>query len=103
MNKDTIEDIIRDCPCADKNLWCFLKEVIRHSGISDFSAEQIRLVYTHKFLLSLEAGHDVGEKAAWDSWIQNYAEKYREIYHPGDKHEYLKYKMFIEHNDVNTK
>jgi len=102
MNKDVLEDIIRDSPC-DKNRWCFLKEVIKHSGISDFSAEQIRLVYTHKFLLSMQAGYDVGEKAAWDSWIANYAARFREIYIDGMKHEELKYKMFIEGTNGNGK
>lgn len=95
MNKDILDDIIADSPC-DHNKWCFLKEIVKHSGISDYSAEQIRLVYTHKFLLSREAGHDVGEQVAWDSWIENYAAKFSEVYKPGMKHEELKYKMFLE-------
>lgn len=45
----------------------------------------------------MKEGRDVGEKVAWDSWINDgYAAKYREIYKDGMKHEELKYKMFIE-------
>ena len=101
MNDQTLEDIMRDCPC-DKSRWCFLREVVQHSGISNFTAHQIRLVYTHKFLLSLPLGHDVGEQVAWESWIANYAAKYREVYKEGATHEELKYKMFIEQVPVVT-
>jgi hypothetical protein len=96
MNKDTLEDLMRDCPC-DSQKWCFLREVVKHSGISDRTAEQIRLVYTHKFLLSLQSGQDVGEKVAWGSWVEKgYAARFAEIYQEGMKHEELKYKMFLE-------
>ena len=95
MNGETFLDIIKDCPC-DPSKWCFLKEVIRHTGLSDFIVEQIRLVYTLKFLMSKQAGKDVGEEAAWDSWINDgYAKRFREIYKPGMKHEELKYKIFV--------
>ena len=95
MKDQTLIDLVQDCPCDGKK-WCFLREIVKHTGISDMSAEQIRLVYTHKFLLSMDAGRDVGEEAAWNSWIQNYASKFRDIYVDGMKHEELKYKMFIE-------
>jgi hypothetical protein len=96
MKDATLQDIIADCPCDHKK-WCFLREVIKHTGLGDDAVEQIRLVYTHKFLMSMKEGRDVGEKVAWDSWINDgYAAKYREIYKDGMKHEELKYKMFIE-------
>lgn len=96
MNENTLTDLVADCPCDGKK-WCFLREIVKHTGISDDAAEQIRLVYTHKFLMSIKAGKDVGEKAAWESWIaEGFAEKYRQIYTSGMKHEELKYKMFLE-------
>ena len=96
MNQQILEDLAKDCPC-DPNKWCFLREVIKHIGISDRSAEQIRLVYTHKFLLSMKVGHDVGEQVAWDSWINDgYASRFADVYLEGMKHEELKYKMFLE-------
>jgi hypothetical protein len=96
MKNETLQDLISDCPC-DHNKWCFLREIIKHTGLGDDAAEQIRLVYTHKFLMSLQAGRDVGEQAAWESWIADgFAKRYREIYKDGMKHEELKYKMFIE-------
>ena len=99
MKDQILEDLIADCPC-DHNKWCFLREVIRHTGISDLAAEQMRLVYTHKFLMSLNIGYDVGEKVAWDSWINDgYAKRFREIYVDGMKHEELKYKIFIENKE----
>jgi len=96
MNGETFLDITKDCPC-DPDKWCYLKELIRHNGLSDFNVEQIRLVYDHKFLMSEKAGKDVGKEAAWNSWINDgFAERFREIYKEGMKHEELKYIMFVE-------
>jgi len=96
MKDQTLIDLIQDCPC-DHNQWCFLREIVRHTGISDMFAEQIRLVYTHKFLMSMKVGRDVGEEVAWNSWINDgYAERFRQVYKDGMHHEELKYKIFIE-------
>ena len=96
MKDQTLQDLLEDCPC-DHNKWCFLREILKHTGISDMTAEQLRLVYAHKFIMSLDAGKDVGEKAAWKSWVDDgYAEKFRDVYVEGMKHEELKYKIFLK-------
>jgi len=96
MKDQTLQDLLQDCPC-DHAQWCFLREIVRHTGISDMAAEQMRLVYTHKFIMSMKAGHDVGEQVACNSWISSgLAVKFREIYKEGMHHEELKYQMFME-------
>jgi len=60
MHRKILEDISRDCPC--KGEWCFLKELISHTGISDRQAEQLRLIYDYKFMKSKEEGIDIEQK-----------------------------------------
>jgi hypothetical protein len=96
MNGKTLQDIMKDCPC-DPAKWCFLKELVKHIGLKDDAAEQIRLIFTLKFLMSTKVGRDVGEEVAWASWVNDgYAARFREVYKDGMNREELEHKIFVE-------
>ena len=96
MNGKTFQDITRDCPC-DPSKWCFLREFVKHIGLKDDAAEQIRLIFTLKLIMSTKARRDVGEEAAWDSWVKDgYAARFREVYREGMNREELEHKIFVE-------
>jgi len=96
INQQVLDDLMQDCPC-DHSKWCFLRELLKHTGVGDREAEQIRMIYALKFIMSKREGSDVGEKRALGEWIEGgYASRFRGAYHEGIKHEELKYKLFIE-------
>jgi len=92
MHKKILEDISRDCPCNGE--WCFLKELISHTGISDRQAEQLRLIYDYKFMKSKEEGIDIGTKRATMEFIAQYARRFSEVYQEGLVHEELFKRVF---------
>lgn len=96
MNNKTLQDVMKDCPCKLVG-WCFLRELVKHIGLKDDAAEQIRLIFTLKFIMSTKAKRDVGEEAAWASWVNNgYAERFRAVYKDGMSRDELEYKIFVE-------
>jgi len=92
MKKRILEDISRDCPC--NNQWCFLRELISYTGISDRQVEQIRLIYDYKFMKSKEEGRDIGTKRATLEFIEKYAKRFSEVYREGMTHDELFEKVF---------
>jgi len=101
LHKQILEDLAQDCPCK-KRSWCFLREFVSHTGLGDREAEQIRLIYTLKFLMSKKEKRDVGadeegEKRVLSEWFTGgYAPLFRKIYKDGMTHEDLKYEIFVK-------
>ncbi len=92
-SKKIIEDVIQDSPCKNGG-WCFLRELIAHTGLSDRQIEQIRLVYDYKFIKSEEERKDIGNERAWKEFIEQYAGRFAEIYKDGMTHDELFSKVF---------
>ncbi len=84
MHKEILEDLAKDCPCANDD-WCFIKELIAHTGLSDRQAEQVRLVYDYKFMQSKKEGKDIGRERAFKEFVDKYATRFAEVYKEGMK------------------
>ncbi len=103
MHKEILEDIMKDSPCVKNGFcdekeehWCFLKELVKHWGLSDYQAEQIRLFYDYKYIESKEKKGDIGEERAFNEFIEKYGKKFHDVYKEGMKHDELFYKVFCE-------
>lgn len=86
INKEILEDLANDCPCDGKK-WCFLRELIKHTSLSDRQAEQWRLFYDYKYMQSKKIGKDVseekGENNLFIEFIGLYAKKFDDVYREG--------------------
>ncbi|MFA5071694.1 MAG: hypothetical protein WC511_05040 [Candidatus Pacearchaeota archaeon] len=96
LSKEILEDLAKDCPC-NLNAWCFFRDWVLSGGLDDRMAEQVRLMYDYKYLLSREKddGTDVGKDFAFmDFSLKGYTKKFAEIYKPGMKNDELFELMF---------
>jgi len=82
-HQQIIEDICSECTIPTG--YCTLKEILLHSGISDRTLQQLKLVEMLKWDMSKEAKTDVGWQLAWESFIDRYAARYAEVYQEGMK------------------
>lgn len=94
MDKRTIDDLVKDAPCKGQG-WCFIKEIVQYVGMDNRMAEQARLMYDYKFMLSAREKKDVGIERATSEFIEKYAEKYDSVWKEGMTHEQLKYEVFV--------
>jgi hypothetical protein len=94
IHEEILEDLAKDCPCNGKKKWCFIKELIIHTGFSDRQAEQSRLFYDYKFMESKKEDKDIGDERAFKEFIAQYGKKFDEVYKEGMKHDELFVKIF---------
>lgn len=94
IHKEILEDLAKDCPCEDRTKWCFLRELVAHTGFSDRNVEQLRLIYDYKFMKSKEEARDIGNERAFKEFIALYAVKFAEVYQEGMKHNELFERVF---------
>ncbi len=94
VDKETLSDIVKDCPCKDRFQWCFLKELIVHIGLSKRQIEQLRLIYDYKYFASQKNGGDIGEERASLEFIEKYSKKFADVYQEGITREDLFNKVF---------
>lgn len=84
MHKEILEDISRDCPCSklncNENKWCFFRELVESTGLSDRQIEQARLIYDYKYMQSEKEGRDIGKQRAIQEFIDLYGKKFAEVY-----------------------
>lgn len=80
-NREIIEDVCSDC----RQEYCTLKEILLHSGLSDRTLEQIKVVELLKWRMGEERNGDVTWKEAWTEYTEKYAAKFSEVYRDGMK------------------
>lgn len=97
LHEYILDDLSKDCPCNGNGKWCFLRELIAHTGLKDRDAEQLRLIYDYKYLKSEEEGKDIGRKRAFTEFIKLYAKKFDKIYKEGMRHDELFELLFPLH------
>jgi hypothetical protein len=89
MHKEILDDLLKDCPCGSldcsDNNWCFFRELVESTGLSDRQLEQTRLMYDYKYLQSREEGKDIGKQRAVQEFINKYGKKFDEVYQPDMK------------------
>ncbi|VVB82582.1 Uncharacterised protein [uncultured archaeon] len=87
MHKEILEDLLKDCPCGqlscDENNWCFFRELVESTGLSERQIEQARLIYDYKYLQSQREGNDIGKQRATQEFIAQYGKKFAEVYKDG--------------------
>ncbi len=89
INKEILEDLTKDCPCnkldCEKNNWCFFRDLVESTGLSNRQIEQTRLIYDYKYMHSEKEGQDIGKQRATKEFIDLYGKKFAEIYKEGMK------------------
>ncbi len=90
INKSILEDIMRDSPCVKAGMcddkeghWCILRELILYLSIDGRMAEQLRLVYDYKYMVSKKEGRDIGKERAFSEFIAQYGKKFADVYQEG--------------------
>jgi len=105
MDQKLLEDLMSECPCNGR-IWCFFKEAVQHTGLSDRSIAQMRMMIDFENLYRKLNNPSCTRGEAYMEWInRGYAKKFEEVW-PKDPtkkgnsdeliHEKLAYKMFIE-------
>jgi hypothetical protein len=108
LSKEILEDIMKDSPCVmhglcddDEGHWCILRDIVRTMGMEDKNAEQLRLIYDYKYMISKKEGKDIG-KRAFSEFIALYGAKFSRVYEDGMTNGDLFEKVFgfkKEHTD----
>jgi hypothetical protein len=110
IHKEILEDLMEDSPCVKLGLcddkeghWCIIREIARSMGMEDRMAEQTRLIYDYKFMISKKEGYDIGKERAWKEFVEKYGKKFAEVYKDGMKNGELFEAVFgfkKEHTDA---
>ena len=80
---EIVDDICTEA-CRGKTSYCTLKEIIKHSGLSDKTLEQIKCVELFKWQESMREGKDIGWTESHKRWVElGYAAKFSEVYKDG--------------------
>ena len=113
ISNEILEDLLEDSPCKKVGLCdereghgCLLREIVKVIGMGDKMAEQLKLVYDYKYMISKKEGHDIGKDRAWDEFAIQYGEKFSEVYQEGMTNGELFEKVFgfeKEHTDADVK
>lgn len=80
-HKEIVEDVCSDC----RQSYCTLKEVVLHSGLSDRTLEQLKMVELLKWKMGEERNGDVTWHEAWTEFTGKYAARFAEVYKDGMK------------------
>lgn len=80
---EIVDDICSD-DCRGKTRYCTLKEIIKHSGLSDKALEQLKCVEMFKWQESMREGKDIGWTESHKRWVEfGYATIFAEVYKDG--------------------
>lgn len=60
-----------------------LREIARTIGMEDRNAEQLRLIYDYKYMISKREDRDIGKERAFSEFIQFYGARFAEVYKSG--------------------
>lgn len=100
-----LEDILNECPCSRKT-WCFLKEAVQHTGLSDRFLAQMRTMVDFETLYRRMHNDACTSGEAQMAWAdKGYAQKFGNVWQKikdnpdlqvGLTHEKLFYMMFGE-------
>lgn len=92
INQSILEDLIKDSPCVKEGIcddkeghWCMLRDLISYISIDGRMAEQIRLIYDYKYMISKKEGRDIGKERAFSEFIAQYGKKFADVYVDGMK------------------
>ncbi len=84
MHKEILEDLLKDCPCSilgcTEDNWCFFRELVESTGLSDRQLEQTRLMYDYKYMQSEREGRDIRRQRAGKEFAELYGKKFAEVY-----------------------
>ena len=113
IHKEILEDLMEDSPCMKLGLcddkeghWCFLREIVRVMGMEDRNAEQLKLMYDYKYMISKKEGKDIGKERAFMEFTTQYGKKFAEVYQDGMKNGELFKAIFgfeKEHTDADIR
>jgi hypothetical protein len=88
IHQKILEDLMEDSPCVKLGIcdekeghWCMLRELVRIMGMEDRNAEQLKLMYDYKYMVSKREGKDIGRERAFNEFISQYGAKFAEVYH----------------------
>ena len=96
-HKELLEDLIGECPC--KNGWCFLREFVLHTGLSDRTLAQARIMLDFRYMLGVWNHREYTDKEAFELYSEKgFDAKFAQVYdaNPNISHSDLFYKMFVE-------
>ena len=75
IHAQVLEDIAQECSDS------LFREIVLHSGLSDYQLVQMACVYKFKYEESAFQGRDIGWGVAWQAWVdQGYADQFRQFY-----------------------
>jgi len=90
IHQQILDDLLENSPCKKLGLCddveghgCLLREIVRSIGMEDRMAEQLKLVYDYKYMISKKEGHDIGKDRAWGEFAGLYGKKFAEVYQDG--------------------
>jgi len=75
MHEKVLDEVCENCKG-----YCILKEMALHGGLQDRTVIQLMCIDKFKFEESARIGRDIGYKAAFDIWIEKYANRFSFIY-----------------------
>ena len=113
IHKEILEDLMEDSPCKKLGLcddkeghWCILREFVRSMGMGDRMAEQLKLMYDYKYMVSKKEGKDIGTERAFTEFTDQYGKKFADVYQEGMKNGELFNAIFgfeKEHTDADIR
>ena len=95
--KEVLEDLV--CECPTKGTWCFLREFILKTGLSDRTLAQARIMLDFRYMLGVWNHREYTDQEAFDLYHERkFDEKFAQVYdlNPKMSHAELFYKMFVE-------
>ncbi|MCK9570462.1 hypothetical protein M0R72_16055 [Candidatus Pacearchaeota archaeon] len=113
ISKEILEDLVQDSPCMKMGIcddkeghWCILREIVRSMGMENRMAEQMKLMYDYKYMISKKEGYDIGKERSFMEFTSLYGKKFAEVYQEGMTNGELFKKVFgfeKEHTDADVK